>query len=199
MSYRGETWLWDGVAWAQVNVSGPAARSDQSMVYDSVHGQALLFGGIGPNYLSDTWVLANGFSAPMDVAPVPTSNAPPAMSGHAIAPVPAGGVLLFGGDTGTAYPILTFELHSGTWTQQFSILNPMVRAGHSLVLDPIRSNDVLFGGENPAGTALSDTWTWSGAANGGWRYHPLLIAPSARSAHRIRASGLEPRGRAGRS
>ena len=58
----------------------------------------------------------------------------------------------------------------------------MPRVDASLILDPARQSNLLFGGRNPVGTALSDTWTWS---NGQWSYLSLAVTPSPRSGHRM--------------
>ena len=57
-----DTWVWDGSTWTQkIPVNNPPARSriDNAMVYDSSHGQVVLFGGLSTstgNVLNDTWV-----------------------------------------------------------------------------------------------------------------------------------------------
>ncbi|MCC7062487.1 MAG: hypothetical protein IT456_06755 [Planctomycetes bacterium] len=180
-----DTWEWDGLTWTQIVTSGPTARGYHAMSYDAQRGRTVLFGGYDGSILGDTWEFLGaptGPTAPATYSQVTTTSAPPAVTGHAVAPLPAGGQLLFGGSTGTTFPVLTYELQGSVWTKQFSLLNPMVRANHSLMLDPARQNNLLFGGRNPLGTALNDTWTW---ANGSWTYLPLANAPSARSEHRM--------------
>jgi hypothetical protein len=126
--------------------------------------------------------LPGGPTAPITFTSSPTTATPPAVTGHALAPLPTGGEVLFGGTTGTSPQPFTYELQNGSWTKQFSLLNPMVRTDHSLMLDPVRQNNLLFGGRNPLGTAINDTWTW---ANGSWTYLPQATAPSPRSGHRM--------------
>jgi hypothetical protein len=85
---------------------------------------------------------------------------------------------------------LTYELQNGTWNKQFSLFNPMPRTEASLLLDPVRGNNLLFGGANAAGTKLAETWVYQ---SGQWSYLSLATAPSARSGHRMafdRAQGL---------
>ena len=73
-----DTWAWDGISWTNVTPadpnSSPSPRGYQSMIYDTVRGQILLFGGNanGP-LLNDTWAW-NGSAW----VPVATSNPPPA-------------------------------------------------------------------------------------------------------------------------
>src|ERR1700733_1449233 len=60
----GDTWLWDGANWTQTALqTGPPARENHAMAYDSTHGQVVLFGGghtygdlTNENILNDTWV-----------------------------------------------------------------------------------------------------------------------------------------------
>ncbi|MEI2611362.1 MAG: kelch repeat-containing protein [Candidatus Promineifilaceae bacterium] len=52
-----DTWLWDGVNWAEWTGDGPPPRSHHSMVYDEGRGRVVLYGGIDPqnNEYNDTW------------------------------------------------------------------------------------------------------------------------------------------------
>jgi hypothetical protein len=52
-----DTWEWDGSAWTKVADTGPTARRNPRMAYDSARQKVVLFGGIpfnGP-MLNDTW------------------------------------------------------------------------------------------------------------------------------------------------
>lgn len=57
----GDTWAWDGSAWALLSTSGPTPRSLHAMVYDQSRSRAVLFGGLeNENFgapLRDTWEL----------------------------------------------------------------------------------------------------------------------------------------------
>lgn len=54
--FQSDTWEWDGTQWNQVQVSGPAARSQHGMAYDRLRRRAVLFGGIGDlGRKADTW------------------------------------------------------------------------------------------------------------------------------------------------
>ena len=49
--FSAETWEWNGVAWTQRTVTGPSARADHTMTYDSARGDGPLRGlrpGQGP-------------------------------------------------------------------------------------------------------------------------------------------------------
>lgn len=181
-----DLWKWDGVAWSQLSATGPIGRFHHGMAWDTQRQRAVLHGGYdGSTFPPETWELAGpaiGPTASVAYTSVASSGAPPGVTGHAMAPLPNGGMLLFGGDTGTTFPVLTYELHAGAWAKQFSLLNPMVRSGNTLMFDRVRHNDVLFGGRNPLGVALDDTWVW---ANGSWSLLQQAVKPSARSGHRM--------------
>jgi hypothetical protein len=53
----GDTWIWNGLAWVQRQVTGPSGRSGASMAYDFSRQEVILFGGnIGNGTLvRDTW------------------------------------------------------------------------------------------------------------------------------------------------
>jgi len=109
----------------------------------------------------------------------------PALSGirgHGLSALAGGGAVLFGGETSSGPHFPTYELHDADWQKQYSLINPMVRTQHTLLLDPVRQNNLLFGGENPVGTKLNDTWTYAG---GQWSYVMPAAAPSPRSGHRM--------------
>ena len=120
-----------------------------------------------------------------------TTATPPPVADHAMAPLPGGGALLFGGDTSSGPFFPTYELHGTDWTKQFSFINPMVRSGHTLLLDEARQNVVLFGGANPIGTELGDTWTYAG---GQWSYLMPTVAPAPRSEHAMAYDPLSATG-----
>jgi hypothetical protein len=181
----GDTWKWDGATWSQVDIVGPSvppARVFQAMAYDSQRARSVVFGGRGAGLLGDTWEFICGPTAPISYGSLATTATPPAMSGHALAPVPGGGLVLFGGSTGTGFPVLTYELQGGSWAKQYSLNNPMTRRDASLLLDPARQNNLLFGGRNPTGTSLNDTWTYAG---GQWTYRSPTTVPPPRSEHRM--------------
>ncbi len=52
----GETWSFDGSTWTQLSPSAsPLPRAGQAMAYDSGRGRIVLFGGVTPDGLRDTW------------------------------------------------------------------------------------------------------------------------------------------------
>ncbi len=64
-----DTWIWDGTNWARDWTEGaPSPRAGQSMTYDSLNGQTVLFGGTDESspgvYSSQTWELGVGNTTP---------------------------------------------------------------------------------------------------------------------------------------
>src|SRR5262245_7109791 len=53
----GDTWEWDGNAgsWTLRANTGPTARCDHAMAYDSNRNVTVIFGGYNGTYLGDTW------------------------------------------------------------------------------------------------------------------------------------------------
>jgi hypothetical protein len=109
-----------------------------------------------------------------------TTATPSPLRGHALASLPSGGALLFGGQTASGPFFPTYELQGTDWNKQFPNPQPGVRSAHTLLLDQARQNNVMFGGENPLGAKLGDTWTY---ANGQWYYLNPINTPSPRSYH----------------
>jgi hypothetical protein len=77
----GDTWMYDGNNWIIPHVPGPPPRSFHAMA--TLHGQVVLYGGLGPNgALDDTWTF-DGTRWTQVVTP-----GPPARQGHAMAALP---------------------------------------------------------------------------------------------------------------
>ena len=124
--------------------------------------------------------VAPGPTAAVTAVTLMTTATPSPVRDHALETLPSGGALLFGGEAGYGPFALTYELDGTGWNKQFSVLNPMPRTGHVLLLDEARQNNVMFGGENFAGAKIADTWTY---ASGQWSYVTPTTAPSPRSHH----------------
>ena len=156
----GDTWLWDGTNWTQANVTGgPTPRDGAAMVYDPVHGQIVLFGGIDQsgNSLNDTW-LWNGTTWTQATP----GTSPSARFGHRLAyDAATGQVLLFGGDY-SGYFNDTWVWNGTNWTQQQPATSPSARYDMGMDYDGALGQIVLFGGQGSGGY-LNDTWLWSGS------------------------------------
>ncbi|MFH2008989.1 MAG: kelch repeat-containing protein, partial [bacterium] len=155
-----DTWESDGTVWQQVATPNrPPARERLDMVYDSLRGVTVLFGGIRDiTYFDDTWEYDG-----TDWQLVTTANAPPPRMGHAMAFDPDRGVVvLFGGKGSNGWPLGdTWEYDGADWLQQSPPQNPLWRSGHRLVYDASRMRMVTYGGYGTS--MLEDTWEYDGA------------------------------------
>lgn len=157
VTFKGDTWVWNGDAWTQVATTGPSARLSHSMAYDSTRGRVILFGGLSQGALkNDTWEW-NGSSwanvTPSGAKPAPRTNAAMAYdSGR-------GRIVLYGGfDISNNALADTWEWNGSSWTQ-ITAPGPGARRRAGLAYDPARRVTVLFGGAQ-----TGDTWEWNGTA-----------------------------------
>lgn len=160
-----DTWTWDGSTWTLANNTGPGpARQAFPMVFDSVHGRTMLYGGVvgssGPLLASNDLWGWDGTSW-TQVTSLPTGR-----KGTALAFDRARNrVVLFGGDIGTTKFHDTWEWDGANWLLRNDGTDPnrpspVVQTGAKLVYDEQRGVCVLFGG-SPNGTG---TWEWNGSA-----------------------------------
>jgi hypothetical protein len=157
-----DTWEWDGAAWTQLAVTGPAGRRGHVMAYDSTRDRSVLFGGFDQFHtFGDTWEW-NGsmWTQVSDFGIVPCVFASLAFKGDSVA--------LFGGASGTASDPAAKVLGS-TWTwngrnwtlrQDFG---PSPRFSHTMCYDSKRGTLVLFGGfiNLQSNATAADTWEHS--------------------------------------
>ena len=180
----GDCWILDGDTWTQsTSTSTPPARRRHAIAYRPNTGKSLMFGGQQGGVINETWNLDTSSDARTDDF-VPTlrttTNPPVALRDFMAAPLPTGGALVYGGTTAMGRQPFTYVLSGTTFTLQLPNVNPAFRADAALGLDLARGNNVLFGGRNPAGVALGDTWTF---ASGQWTLMAPAVAPPARSGH----------------
>jgi len=158
-------------AWHQIEVAGPPARHSHAMVYDSMRGVTVLFGGLnGGNERSsvefgDTWEWDGiQWRQVADTGPEPRM-------GHAMVYDSAKGVtVLFGrGESDD-----TWEWDGATWTK-VADTGPSPRGRHGMAYDSDRGVTVLFGG---IPRELGDTWEWDGVT---WTKLAETSAPTGRS------------------
>lgn len=165
--------------WTQVATTGPIARGDHAMAFDSVRGRTLLFGGRSNSILGDTWEWDGASWLPQIAAPWP-----PARYRHAMVyDTQRQRTVLFGGTNSLSGPIATFddtwEWNGSVWTQAATI-GPIARADHAMAYDSQRGRTVLFGGlAASGGSALGDTWEWDGT---NWQ-QATTTGPLARVMH----------------
>jgi hypothetical protein len=206
-----ETWEWSQVTGKWTNRTGvgtaPDARSGAAMVFDSVRGKVVLFGGragSGYNY-EDTWEWDPATGAWTDVSAA--GSHPSARSQHGMVyEKSTGKVLLFGGGRsdsasydGTGVTVSmgdTWEYDPTThvWTARTVTTTPSARHDLGLVWDSSRNKAVLFAGmqsdiAGAAGVPKQDTWEWDPAASTWIERTVSGSKPSQRYAHAMAFDG----------
>lgn len=153
------TWTWDGATWTRVATTGPPARTEHVMAYDTRRGVAVLTGGYNGNgALDDTWEWDG--QTWNQVA----SGGIPALTSAAMAYDPRRGVtILFGGESaGGACNGDTWEWDGRRWAR-VATTGPSPRSAHAMVYDAAHQAIILFGGQDES-QHLNDTWIWNGTA-----------------------------------
>jgi N-acetylneuraminic acid mutarotase len=169
-----DTWTYDlaANAWTELDPVGdiPAARSYHSLVYDSRHGQVILFGGAAEDWgFNDTWTYDLAANAWTELDPI--GDLPSARGFSAMAYDSASGrALLFGGWDYESYldvhDTWAYDLIASTWTELDPDGElPPGREGQSLVYDSRDRRVILFGGWGEDGVYLNDTWAYDPMRN----------------------------------
>ena len=158
----GDTWLWDGKRWQQLDVAGPPARSAAMAAYDSARHVIVLFGGSGPGgigpglYFNDTWT----WDGTQWQQQFPAHSPNPRMRAGIAFDERHGVTVMFGGEGETTYTA-TWTWDGTDWTMQDPAAIPPARHFATMAYDVARGVTVLFGG-SMGGVRLNDTWTWDG-------------------------------------
>lgn len=147
-----DTWEWDGRAWVQRVESGDdsSPTGGRPLVYDSVRGACVLFGGESSD---QTWEW-DGIAWTRRIVEGPSPRSAFAMSFDS----QRGVAVLFGGkhylpDGSVVYYDETWEWDGISWTERV-VSGPPPQAHISMAYDPIRGVSILRGG--------SVTWEWDG-------------------------------------
>jgi hypothetical protein len=112
-----ETWEWNGGGWTHVAGSGPAGRSGHCMVFDTLRGVAVMFGGLqGSGYLNSTWEYGAAGWSQRDTATSPSAKSGVCMGFDAS----RARVVMFGGGTASTVSDESWELTLGGTLPQFS-------------------------------------------------------------------------------
>jgi hypothetical protein len=200
-----ETWEWSTTTgkWTNRTIagSGPDARSGAAMVFDSVRGKFVLFGGrSGSGYnFEDTWEWDPTTGAWTDVSGAGAH--PTARSQHGMVyEKSTGKILLFGGgrSDSSSYDATGMSVSLGdtwecdpttyVWTARTVTGAPTVRHDFGMVWDSSRNKAVLFAGlqtdiAGAAGVPKQDTWEWDPAAST-WTERTIQgTKPTQRYAH----------------
>ena len=178
-----QTWINDGNGWQQPTVSQTPTGFGLAMTYDSVHQQAIVFGGAIYTSVDESTYATRDFAETMlwngsDWTTLHPATSPSARDSASITFDDAhGNVVLFGGQDETGRPLHdTWTWDGTTWTEQHPVTSPQARSGAAMAFDPARGETVLFGGTSGS-VYFGDTWTWDGS---NWSSH-AAAGPSART------------------
>jgi N-acetylneuraminic acid mutarotase len=186
VSYFNDLWVYnpEGNVWISLSPAGstPAARRDHTLVYESVHGNLLLFGGgneVGD--LNDLWA----YSPPTDTWTQlsPAGGPPPARERHcAFFDPDTAKMYVFGGSHGSTRfnDLWAYDPAANTWTQLTpggSV--PAAREDATMAFNPGSGRATLFGGFN--GSDLDDIVVYNPDDNVWIPLSPSGAKPSGRS------------------
>ena len=170
-----ESWVWDGARWVDATPNGVAVfKADHALAYDATRKRIVVQGGD----LSSATALWNGYAWTI------TDGGPSVRSEAAMAGLPDGGVLLFGG-AGTTYLQDTWQYDDAWANRTPPDAGPAPRAFGAMALDVSRGRVVHFGGVVGAYSIVKhqdDTWEWNGSA---WQAFNPATKPLARAAHAL--------------
>jgi hypothetical protein len=206
-----ETWEWSPATGKWANRSGtgtaPDARSGAAMVFDSVRGKFVLFGGRAGSGLNfeDTWEWDPATGAWTNVSAA--GAYPSARSQHGMVyQKSTGKILLFGGgrsDSGSydgsgisvsLSDTWEYDPVAHTWTALTVTPAPTARHDFGMVWDSSRNKAVLFAGmqsdiAGAPGIPKQDTWEWDPAASTWTDRTASGSKPSQRYAHAMAFDG----------
>ena len=206
-----ETWEWSPATGKWTNRTGtgsaPKARSGAALVFDSLRGKFVLFGGragSGSDF-EDTWEWDPTTGGWTDVSA--GGSHPTARSQHGMVfEKSTGKILLFGGGRSDPYSpdgsgisislgdTWEYDPVTYAWTLRTVAAAPSVRHDLGLVWDSARGKAVLFAGlqtdtANVGGVAKQDTWEWEPTA-GTWTERTAVgVKPSQRYGHAMAFDG----------
>jgi hypothetical protein len=161
LGVAGDTWEWSSIdrAWVRVDIPGPPARYDASMVYDPTRGVCVLFGGATGLSVGDTWQYAgpsaggSGGWSKLLTSVNPAQRFGQGMTYDAF----RGHVVMFGGQAGFTYLGDTWEADFGGW--------PVVTSRPMPTTMPTGCTAVfsVAGASPPLNHSLSYLWRLNGA------------------------------------
>ncbi len=147
---------------------GPGPRSRHGLVCDRGTNALVLFGGLVEHdrrqCVSDTWELKRGLWSRIRTATEP----PGRHRGAMVFDSNRGCTVLFGGQTrgNASWPFLgdTWTYEDRRWTKRAGWFwkAPPPRCGHAMAFDEEFGMTVVFGGINPQGEPMGDTWVFNG-------------------------------------
>jgi len=188
----GDTWEYDGVDWALLSPAvSPPDRAFFQSSFDSSRGKWVIHGGFRyepfPTKIpyTSTWEF-DGTTWAEVATDGPGNRITAAMAFDVL----SGRVVLFGGSLADITPTSlfadTWEFNGTTWAQIVTV-GPSARLSARMEYSARENQIVLFGGSDPAGIELGDTWTFS---NGQWTEVEPAASPPKRQSHILIYDGL---------
>jgi hypothetical protein len=155
---------------------GPSPRWAAAAAYDEANDVVILFGGLGPGGLADTWAYRNNTWVQLHPRTSPPARGAAALAwdGHEL--VLFGGVVRYGS---SQYLDDTWTWDGLTWTARHPLHKPAARMT-SGAYDGATAT--IFGGHGFGagyGGSYGDTWTWDRDAEEWVEQHPRT-SPNAR-------------------
>lgn len=178
-----DTWEWDGTTWTQqFPTNAPPARGAHGLAFDSLRNVVVLFGGAGTGAsFADTWEWDGATWTQKSPVQSPPARAEHAQAFDAYTPVSR--VCVFGGTPqrgSYAQALGDFWSYDGTtWTPIGGPL-PGPRIDTAMTYSHSILGFVLFGGQDPNGNLLDDTWY---RMSGVWSERVTGTRPPARKGH----------------
>jgi hypothetical protein len=178
-----DTWLNTATNWS----AGPTTSTGEGRYEVAMARQGstiVLFGGFDNTngsspYLFDTWV----FDGTSWTEPSTVSIAPSQRAGHAMATLPNGNAILFGGFNGNVPLGDTWVFDGTTWTEtNTGTTGSVPQARYDCAMASLADKVVLFGGttSTSASSAAGDTWTTTDGVT--WTSVTTPTAPAGRYA-----------------
>lgn len=172
--FRADTWEWDGLAWQlRPTAHRPSGRIGHRLAYDPRNARTVLFGGIAPAVLGDTWTF-DGFDWHEH-----TVTGPAPRSRHILAFDPVRGTTLLAGGLDPQGTILAdqWEWNGTTWQSGAAALPP--RSEAAACTDTVRNRVLVFGGRTGPlpNDATQDLFEWDGSQ---WRNLTPASGPARR-------------------
>jgi hypothetical protein len=168
LNFLQETWVWNGSSkvWSQAfPANSPQARIDHSMADGPSF--VVVFGGKNTNScLNDVWTY-NG-SNWNNTIPNGSGSGPGVRAEMSMCyDIANTQWVMFGGrNDNNMIPPETWILNSTAtaWTKMAPAISPSARVNAQMCYDGQSGKVILVGGNDQAGNALSDMWSWSGSA-----------------------------------
>ncbi len=175
-----DTWRWNGSAWSPVAGQQPTAEKDATGCFDSVRGEAVLWGGREGQFFAraETWTFQSAWTQRTVVPTLYDSGALCFDAAHGQMLLQRHNYSGFGPGAAST----TWVDGGAGWTLLSPANQPPARiADHDLACDRQRQVCVLFSGRTlGSATMPADTWEWNGT---NWLLANPTVSPPAREGH----------------